>query len=360
VMVTDTGNKRVQLFDSQGKFISLFGGDGTAPGNLREPVGIAVDRSGNIYVADTWNRRIQKFDSQQRPVAQFAVSGWDSQSIVNKPYLAVDQDGRIYYTEPEKNRFVVLGPTGQQEGAKGVEGSDPASLSLPVGIDVSPQGEDINERDIVLTEGKVLRPQDLAIIASAGYNRVNVFKKPKIGVITTGNELVMPRPDIRGAEVINSNHYTFKAIVEASMAIPTLVHCFDSHKLVEEEFERLLDTHDALISTGGTAISKGDVVVDAVQSNHEGVLVDTIQSAAEQGYQFIILNAAAFTHYSIALRDAIAGVTVPVIEVHLSNIHKREEFRHHSVIAPVVMGQICGFGADSYLAALNIVLRKLK
>lgn len=141
VMVTDTGNKRVQLFDSQGKFISLFGGDGTAPGNLREPVGIAVDRSGNIYVADTWNRRIQKFDSQQRPVAQFAVSGWDSQSIVNKPYLAVDQDGRIYYTEPEKNRFVVLGPTGQQEGAKGVEGSDPASLSLPVGIDVSPQGE---------------------------------------------------------------------------------------------------------------------------------------------------------------------------------------------------------------------------
>ena len=142
-------------------------------------------------------------------------------------------------------------------------------ISLTPGENVSPQGEDINERDIVLTEGKVLRPQDLAIIASAGYNRVNVFKKPKIGVITTGNELVMPRPDIRGAEVINSNHYTFKAIVEASMAIPTLVHCFDSHKLVEDEFERLLDTHDALISTGGTAISKGDVVVDVTNKMGE-------------------------------------------------------------------------------------------
>ncbi|HEX2923818.1 MAG TPA: 6-bladed beta-propeller, partial [Chloroflexota bacterium] len=141
VLVTDTGNKRVEVFDSQGKFLSLFGGDGTAPGNLKEPVGITVDTSGNIYVADTWNQRIQKFDAQQRPVAQFAVPGWDSQSIANKPYLAVDQDGRIYYTEPEKNRFVVLSPKGQQEGAKGVQGADPTSFNLPIGIDVSPQGE---------------------------------------------------------------------------------------------------------------------------------------------------------------------------------------------------------------------------
>ena len=99
--------------------------------------------------------------------------------------------------------------------------------------------------------------------------------------------------------------------------------------------------------------------LDFLQSNHEGVLVDAIQGA-QQKYAFIILNAAAFTHYSIALRDAIAAVDVPVVEVHLSNIHRREEFRRRSVIAPVVMEQIAGFGADSYLAALEIVIRRLK
>jgi len=142
-------------------------------------------------------------------------------------------------------------------------------MTLTPGENISPLGEDIEEGDIVLRGGKVLRPQDLAIIASAGYSRVNVFKKPKIGVVTTGNELVMPRPDIQGAEIINSNHYTFKAMVESSMAIPTIVHCFDSHKLVEDQFERLLETHDALISTGGTAISKGDVVVDVTDKMGE-------------------------------------------------------------------------------------------
>jgi 3-dehydroquinate dehydratase II len=101
-------------------------------------------------------------------------------------------------------------------------------------------------------------------------------------------------------------------------------------------------------------------IIDFKQTNHEGVLVDAVQAAGEDGYDFIIINAAAFTHYSIALRDALAAIEVPAIEVHLSNIHKREEFRHHSVIAPVVMGQICGFGADSYMAALEVVIRKLK
>ncbi|MFC2337662.1 MAG: type II 3-dehydroquinate dehydratase [Negativicutes bacterium] len=101
------------------------------------------------------------------------------------------------------------------------------------------------------------------------------------------------------------------------------------------------------------------VRLDFLQSNHEGVLVDAIQGA-QRKYAFIILNAAAFTHYSIALRDAIAAVDVPVVEVHLSNIHRREEFRRSSVIASVVMGQIAGFGADSYLAALEIVIRRLK
>lgn len=94
------------------------------------------------------------------------------------------------------------------------------------------------------------------------------------------------------------------------------------------------------------------------QSNHEGDLVDAIQQANHK-FDFIIFNAAAFTHYSIAIRDAIAAIDVPVIEVHLSNIHQREEFRHTSVLAPVAMGQICGLGAESYLAALEAIIYKL-
>ena len=99
--------------------------------------------------------------------------------------------------------------------------------------------------------------------------------------------------------------------------------------------------------------------INFLQSNFEGELVEAIQKSRGR-YDFIILNAAAFTHYSISLRDAIAAIPVPVIEVHLSNIHKREDFRNNSVIAPVVLGQICGFGIDSYIAALEIAIRKLK
>ena len=95
--------------------------------------------------------------------------------------------------------------------------------------------------------------------------------------------------------------------------------------------------------------------LEFLQSNHEGVLVDAIQ-AARGNVSYIILNAAAFTHYSIAIRDAITAAEVPVIEVHLSNIHQREEFRHTSVIAPVALGQITGLGAESYMAALEAII----
>ncbi len=104
---------------------------------------------------------------------------------------------------------------------------------------------------------------------------------------------------------------------------------------------------------------KFDIEVDFYQSNHEGAIVDKIQQAWADGVEYIILNAGAYTHYSVAIRDAIAGVEVPVIEVHLSNIHKREEFRHNSVIAPVCLGQISGFGADSYMVALEAVIRRV-
>lgn len=93
------------------------------------------------------------------------------------------------------------------------------------------------------------------------------------------------------------------------------------------------------------------VRLTVLQSNHEGVLLDTIHEA--QGlHQGILINAGAYTHTSVALRDAVSGVAIPTVEVHLSNLYRREEFRHHSYLAPVAIGQISGFGADSYRLGL--------
>ena len=88
------------------------------------------------------------------------------------------------------------------------------------------------------------------------------------------------------------------------------------------------------------------------QSNHEGTLVDIIHQALGE-YQGIIINAGAYTHTSIAIRDALAGVGIPTVEVHLSNIYGRDRFRHHSYIAPIAIGQISGFGANSYILGLQ-------
>lgn len=101
--------------------------------------------------------------------------------------------------------------------------------------------------------------------------------------------------------------------------------------------------------------AKAGVAMDFRQSNHEGELVTWIQQAHGK-FAVIVLNAAAYTHTSVALRDAIAAVNVPTIEVHLSNIHAREEFRHRSLIAAVSKGQIVGFGEDSYYLAFQAAL----
>ena len=101
------------------------------------------------------------------------------------------------------------------------------------------------------------------------------------------------------------------------------------------------------------------VSMDCLQSNHEGQLVDAIHNAREK-HQGILINAGAYTHTSVAIRDALAGVVIPTVEVHLSNIYTREDFRHHSYIAPIAIGQISGFGADSYYLGLQALVNYLK
>ena len=104
------------------------------------------------------------------------------------------------------------------------------------------------------------------------------------------------------------------------------------------------------------------VSLDFLQSNHEGDIVDTIGKASKDGVAAIVINPAAYTHTSVAIRDALSAVTIPAVEVHLSNIYKREEFRHQSLIAPACAGQISGFGVQSYvlglLAALELIQTK--
>lgn len=99
--------------------------------------------------------------------------------------------------------------------------------------------------------------------------------------------------------------------------------------------------------------------VSCLQSNHEGVLVDEIHRALGK-HEGILINAGAYTHTSIAIRDALCAVKIPAVEVHLSNIYQREGFRHHSYIAPVAIGQISGFGAESYRLGLQALIRHIR
>ncbi|AEV68012.1 type II 3-dehydroquinate dehydratase [Acetivibrio clariflavus] len=112
------------------------------------------------------------------------------------------------------------------------------------------------------------------------------------------------------------------------------------------------ETLDDIAKKVAEEAAKLNVNIEFFQSNHEGDIIDKIH-AARGNTDAIIINPGAYTHYSIAIRDAIKAVEIPTIEIHLSNIHAREEFRSHSVIAPVCVGQICGFGSNSYILGLN-------
>ncbi|HEX2012733.1 MAG TPA: type II 3-dehydroquinate dehydratase [Roseateles sp.] len=105
--------------------------------------------------------------------------------------------------------------------------------------------------------------------------------------------------------------------------------------------------------------AEAGITLESFQSNHEGALVDRIQAAGRDGCRFIIINPAAYTHTSVAMRDALAAVALPFVEVHLSNIHKREAFRHHSFFSELADGVICGLGAQGYQLALQYAIAKL-
>ncbi len=119
--------------------------------------------------------------------------------------------------------------------------------------------------------------------------------------------------------------------------------------------QTLADINDTLKSLA----TELGFIVDTVQSNHEGELIDRLHAAESDGFSGIVINPGGLTHTSVALRDAIASIALPVIEAHLSNIHARESFRHHSYVAGVVLGQVSGFGAMSYQLALRGLIAHL-
>jgi len=135
-----------------------------------------------------------------------------------------------------------------------------------------------------------------------------------------------------------------------------VIHGPNLNMLGERETETYgtvdLETIDATLKA---MAEKEGVEVECVQSNHEGEIAERIQKA-KGAFDAIILNPAAFTHTSVTIRDAVAAAGVPTIEVHLSNVYAREAFRHHSYVAPVAVGQITGFGAQSYTLALRAAL----
>ncbi|MER1968989.1 type II 3-dehydroquinate dehydratase [Castellaniella sp. GW247-6E4] len=118
-----------------------------------------------------------------------------------------------------------------------------------------------------------------------------------------------------------------------------------------------LEQIDAQLATLATELG---AEIDSYQTNCEGAMCERIHQAYADGVDAVLINAGAWTHYSYGLRDALAILTVPIVELHMSNIHAREEFRHKSVFAEIALGQICGFGVDSYLLALRAAVSAVK
>jgi DNA-binding beta-propeller fold protein YncE len=144
VYVTDTGNKRVVVFDGNGNFITQFGSAGMGAGQFDEPVGLTIDAKGLVYVADTWNQRIQVFQEDEQgnfvPLRSWDFLGWYGQSLDNKPYLAVDNHGSVFAADPEGYRIVQFSDTGAAVRSWGDYGTGMDTFGLPASVAVAPDG----------------------------------------------------------------------------------------------------------------------------------------------------------------------------------------------------------------------------
>lgn len=150
---------------------------------------------------------------------------------------------------------------------------------------VSPLGEDIKKNSVVLNEKSLIRPQELAIISSAGYPEIEVYKKPKVKVIITGSELVEPSDVVDYSKIINSNKYAIKSMAESTLSDVDAVHCDDDMDLIKEELINSYKDYDVIITTGGTAISKADLIVDAVDDLGE-VLIHGVSIRPGKAFAF--------------------------------------------------------------------------
>ncbi len=150
-----------------------------------------------------------------------------------------------------------------EEDAEQLDNKIRITKNIAFNQDVALKGEDLKKGEIILKEGQILGPHHLSLIASSGYDRVKVFKKPDIGVIITGNELVEPAAELEPGKIPNSNKFALKGIVEESLAVPHIKHCGDDFNTMISELQEYTEKYDVVITTGGTAISKGDVVVEA-------------------------------------------------------------------------------------------------
>ena len=157
---------------------------------------------------------------------------------------------------PARSNAVIM-----EEDTEQIDNKIKITKNVAFNRDVALKGEDLKKGEVILKEGQILGPHHLSVIASSGYNKVKVFKKPDVGVIITGNELVEPGAQLEPGKIPNSNKYALKGVIEESLAVPHVKHCGDDFDTMVRELQDYTQKYDVVITTGGTAISKGDVVV---------------------------------------------------------------------------------------------------